>query len=241
MSGAGDAGCRLQASTSSATGQPRLDPVVPTEPYWKTEAPCDGWIINGQPAPAAEARGCVRRANDTAVTWRRGLQYVWAEATQTLRRRPRCRCPTSYPGFTVIGAAAAAAAVESATAAGAPRRAKMGPSPAAGATMAEATDLAGASEDRLKSPSATRRWARPRGASQRLCIRCLRLRTRRRAWQRGWCRRRRGRRCTCTHIKKCTLKVAVQGQGPGCSAFMQRRRLGGWGGNAEQLQQPLIC
>ena len=54
LSGAGDSGRRLQASTSSATGQPRLDPIVPTEPYWKTEAPCEGWIMDGQPAPAAE-------------------------------------------------------------------------------------------------------------------------------------------------------------------------------------------
>ena len=54
LSGAGDSGCELQASTSSATGQPRLDPIVPTEPYWKTEAPCEGWIMDGQPAPDAE-------------------------------------------------------------------------------------------------------------------------------------------------------------------------------------------
>ena len=127
-----------------------------------------------------------------------------------------CRCPMSGPGFT-IGVTAAAAAGEGATAAGAPRRATTGSSPAAEARMSADTDRESALEGRHQSLTATRCRGPLRGMS-RPCIRRQRLRTRRRRPRQAAGRllrdrysRRRGRRCRCYQIKDCRLMAADQG------------------------------
>ena len=125
-----------------------------------------------------------------------------------------CRCPMSGPGFT-IGVTAAAAAGEGATAAGAPRRATTGSSPAAEARMSADTDRESALEGRHQSLTATRCRGPLRGMS-RPCIRRQLLRTRRRLPRLSAGRlslewRRRGRCCRCYQIKDCRLMAADQG------------------------------
>ena len=136
-----------------------------------------------------------------------------SDAGRTLAPLPStCRCPMYSPGFT-IGVTAAAG--EGAMAAGAPRRATTGSSPAAEARMSADTYRESALEGRHQSLTATRCRGPLRGMS-RPCIRRQLLRTRRRLPRLSAGRlslewRRRGRCCRCYQIKDCRLMAADQG------------------------------